>query len=215
MTQTLAQTVFQGKAVDLTDTRDYVRQPDGCRIGPGGVRFGQTVFVRPMEQAWQQVLNPAAESLNAAGGLPWWMTGTARFAGRYPFRDVSSDASLPLLARYLNADTGRIARFLQTSLSGVLRREGSRWVPDTINAQGLTFNPAFLKAINTLSQIADVAFTTVRPGLHFDLRPVRRPGMKADRSHYRQPEADFTLTRCPPGSALRGRQILKPRERPA
>ncbi|TNL06667.1 type VI secretion protein VasK [Kosakonia cowanii] len=176
MTQTLAQTVFQGKAVDLTDTRDYGSLM-AAGLGQEWSGFGQTVFVRPMEQAWQQVLNPAAESLNARWRSAVVDDWNIAFAGRYPFRDVSSDASLPLLARYLNADTGRIARFLQTSLSGVLRREGSRWVPDTINAQGLTFNPAFLKAINTLSQIADVAFTTGEAGLHFDLRPGTAAGV--------------------------------------
>jgi type VI secretion system protein ImpL len=33
------------------------------------------------------------------------------FGGRYPFKDVSSEVSLPLLAKYLNGDSGRIARF--------------------------------------------------------------------------------------------------------
>lgn len=176
MTQTLAQTVFQGKAVDLTDTRDYGSLM-AAGLGQEWSGFGQTVFVRPMEQAWQQVLNPAAESLNARWRAAVVDDWNSAFAGRYPFRDVSSDVSLPLLARYLNADTGHIARFLQTSLSGVLRREGNRWVPDTINAQGLTFNPAFLKAINTLSQIADVAFTNGEAGMNFDLRPGTAAGV--------------------------------------
>ncbi len=53
-----------------------------------------------MEQAWQQVLTPAAESLNAR-----WRTAVVdgwnnAFSGRYPFKNVSSDASLPLLAKY-------------------------------------------------------------------------------------------------------------------
>ena len=127
--------------------------------------------------AWQQVLTPAAESLNTR-----WRTAVVdgwnnAFSGRYPFKNVSSDASLPLLAKYLNTDTGRIARFLQNNLSCVLRREGNRWVPDTINTRGLTFNPAFLKAINTLSEIADVAFTTGNAGLHFELRPGTAAGV--------------------------------------
>ncbi|WLI76917.1 ImcF-related family protein [Kosakonia sp. H02] len=176
MTRTLAQTVFQGKAVDLTATRDYGSLM-AAGLGQEWSGFGQTVFVRPMEQAWQQVLNPAADSLNAR-----WRTAVvddwnSAFSGRYPFNDVSSDASLPLLAKYLNTDSGRITRFLQSSLNGVLHREGSRWVPDSINAQGLTFNPAFLKAINTLSQIADVAFPNGEAGLHFDLRPGTAAGV--------------------------------------
>jgi type VI secretion system protein ImpL len=176
MTQTLAQTVFQGKAVDLTETRDYGSLM-AAGLGQEWSGFGQTVFVRPMEQAWQQVLTPAAESLNAQWRNAVVDNWNSAFGGRYPFKDVSSDTSLPLLAKYLNADSGRLTRFLQTRLSGVLHREGNRWVPDTINGQGLTFNPAFLRAMNTLSQISDVVFTNGEAGLHFDLRPGTAAGV--------------------------------------
>lgn len=176
MTQTLAQTVFQGKTVDLTETRDY-GSLIAAGLGQEWSGFGQTVFVRPMEQAWQQVLSPAAESLNAQWQQAVVSEWNSAFGGRYPFKNVSSEVSLPLLAKYLNGDTGRITRFLQTRLNGVLHREGSRWVPDSINAQGLSFNPAFLKAMNTLSQISDVVFTKGEAGLHFDLRPGTAAGV--------------------------------------
>lgn len=180
MTQALAQTVFQGKAVDLTETRDYGSLV-AAGLGQEWSGFGQTMFVRPMEQAWQQVLTPAAESLNAQ-----WQTAVvddwnSAFGGRYPFKDVSSEVSLPLLARYLNADSGRITRFLQTRLNGVLHREGSHWVPDSINAQGLTFNPAFLRAVDTLSHISDVVFTRGEAGLSFELRPGTADGIMETR----------------------------------
>ena len=170
MTQTLAQTVFQGKAVDLTETRDYGSLV-AAGLGQEWSGFGQTVFVRPMEQAWQQVLQPAAESLNAQWQSAVVDDWNSAFGGRYPFKDVSSEVSLPLLAKYLNADSGRITRFLQTRLNGVLHKEGSHWVPDSINAQGLTFNPAFLQALDTLSHISDVVFTNGEAGLSFELRP--------------------------------------------
>ena len=176
MTQALAQTVFQGKAVDLTETRDYGSLV-AAGLGQEWGGFGQTVFVRPMEQAWQQVLTPAAESLNAqwqSAVVDDWNTA---FAGRYPFKDASSDVSLPLLAKYLNADSGRITRFLQTRLNGVLHKEGSHWVPDSINAQGLTFNPKFLQAVDTLSHISDVVFTRGEAGLSFELRPGTADGI--------------------------------------
>ncbi|VAF67976.1 ImcF domain-containing protein [Enterobacter hormaechei] len=180
MTRLLAQTVFQGKAVDLTETRDYGSLV-AAGLGQEWSGFGQTMFVRPMEQAWQQVLTPAAESLNAQ-----WQTAVVDdwnnvFGGRYPFKDVSSEVSLPLLARYLNADSGRITRFLQTRLNGVLHREGSHWVPDSINAQGLTFNPAFLRAVDTLSHISDVVFTRGEAGLSFELRPGTADGIMETR----------------------------------
>lgn len=176
MTQALAQTVFQGKAVDLTETRDYGSLV-AAGLGQEWSGFGQTVFVRPMEQAWQQVLAPAAESLNAqwrSAVVDDWNTA---FGGRYPLKDVSSEVSLPLLSKYLNGDSGRIARFLQTRLNGVLHKEGSRWTADSINAQGLTFDPAFLKAMNTLSHISDVVFTNGEAGLHFELRPGTADGV--------------------------------------
>ncbi|HIE4239693.1 TPA: ImcF-related family protein [Serratia marcescens] len=176
MTQTLAQTVFQGKAVDLTETRDY-GSLIAAGLGQEWSGFGQTVFVNPMEQAWQQVLTPAADSLNAQWQQAVVAEWNSAFGGRYPFSQSSSDVSLPLLAKYLNADSGRITQFLQTRLKGVLHREGNRWVPDSINAQGLTFNPAFLHAINTLSHISDVAFTEGNAGMHFELRPGTAAGV--------------------------------------
>lgn len=176
MTQTLAQTVFQGKAVDLTETRDY-GSLIAAGLGQEWSGFGQTVFVNPMEQAWQQVLTPAADSLNTQWQQAVVAEWISAFGGRYPFSNSSSDVSLPLLAKYLNADSGRIAQFLQTRLKGVLHREGNHWVPDSINAQGLTFNPAFLNAINTLSHISDVAFTEGNAGMNFELRPGTAAGV--------------------------------------
>ncbi|OXL35983.1 type VI secretion protein VasK [Enterobacter mori] len=176
MTQTLAQTVFQGKAVDLTETRDY-GSLIAAGLGQEWSGFGRTVFVQPMEQAWQQVLTPAAESLNAQWQQAVVAEWNSAFGGRWPFNNSSSDVSLPLLAKYLNADSGRIAQFLQTRLRGVLHKEGNHWVPDSINSQGLTFNPAFLNAINTLSHISDVAFTEGNAGINFELRPGSADGV--------------------------------------
>lgn len=176
MTQTLAQTVFQGKAVDLTETRDY-GSLIAAGLGQEWSGFGRTVFVQPMEQAWQQVLTPAAESLNAQWQQAVVAEWNSAFGGRWPFNNSSSDVSLPLLAKYLNADSGRIAQFLQTRLKGVLHKEGNHWVPDSINSQGLTFNPAFLNAINTLSHISDVAFTEGNAGMNFELRPGTADGV--------------------------------------
>lgn len=176
MTQALAQTVFQGKAVDLTETRDY-GSLIAAGLGQEWSGFGQTVFVRPMEQAWQQVLTPAAESLNAQWQNAVVNDWNTAFGGRYPFKDASSEVSLPLLAKYLNADSGRITRFLQTRLNGVLHKEGSHWVPDSINAQGLIFNPEFLQAVDILSHISDVVFTNGEAGLSFELRPGTADGI--------------------------------------
>ncbi|MBE3538799.1 type VI secretion protein VasK [Enterobacter cloacae complex sp. I7] len=176
MTQTLAQTVFQGKAVDLTETRDY-GSLIAAGLGQEWSGFGRSVFVIPMEQAWQQVLAPAAASLNAQWQQAVVAEWNSAFGGRYPFNNSSSDVSLPLLAKYLNVDSGRIAQFLQNRLKGVLHKEGNHWVPDSINSQGLAFNPEFLNAINTLSHISDVAFTEGNAGMNFELRPGTADGV--------------------------------------
>ncbi len=176
MTLAIAQTVFQGKAVDLTETRDY-GSLIAAGLGQEWSGFGRTIFVNPMEQAWQQVLTPAVDSLNTQWQQAVVAEWNSAFGGRYPFNNSSSDVSLPLLAKYLNTDSGRIAQFLQTRLKGVLHKEGNHWVPDSVNSHGLSFNPAFLNAINTLSHISDVAFTEGNAGMNFELRPGTADGV--------------------------------------
>ncbi|MDK8003354.1 hypothetical protein QP732_29235, partial [Klebsiella oxytoca] len=67
---------------------------------------------------------------------------------------------------------GRIDRFLSTELGGVLRREGSDWVADITRSQGLTFSPAFLNAVNQLSQLSDILFTDGSQGISFEMQGV-------------------------------------------
>jgi len=174
MTQALAQTVFQGRSIDLTDTQSY-----GSLLAASlGAEWGgaaQTLFVQPLEQAWQRVLQPSAAGLNSQWQRSIVSHWNAAFASRYPFAATTSDASLPMLGQMIRADSGRIAQFLQQQLSGVLRKEGSRWVADPRHSQGLRFNPQFLSAINQLSDLADVLYTDGGMGLSFELqgKPVR------------------------------------------
>ncbi len=174
MTQALAQTVFQGKRVDLTETQAY-----GSLIAASlGAEWGgaaQALFVQPLDQAWQRVLQPSAAGLNRNWQRAVVDEWNGAFAGRYPFAVTSSDASLPMLGQMIRADSGRIEQFLREQLSGLLRKEGSRWVADPRYSQGLRFNPQFLAAINQLSQLADVLYTDGGMGLSFELRgkPVR------------------------------------------
>lgn len=166
--QTLAQTVFQGKSVDLTDTQQY-GSLIAASLGEEWSGLGETVFVQPLTQAWETVLQPSAAGLNNQWNravVSHWHTA---FDGRYPFAASKSDASLPMLAEFIRKDSGRIERFLTTELNGVLHKEGSQWVPDKTQSQGLTFNPQFLKAINQLSQLSDILFTDGSQGISFEL----------------------------------------------
>ena len=174
MTQTLAQSVFQGRSIDLTDTQSY-----GSLLAASlGAQWGgaaQTLFVHPIEQAWQRVLQPSAGGLNSQWQRSIVNHWDSAFASRYPFAATVSDASLPMLGQMIRADSGRIEQFLQQQLSGVLRKEGNRWQADPRHSQGLRFNPQFLDAINQLSELADVLYTDGGMGLSFELqgKPVR------------------------------------------
>ncbi|EIK93109.1 ImcF domain-containing protein, partial [Pseudomonas sp. M47T1] len=174
MTQALAQTVFQGKSVDLTDTQSYGNLI-AASLGAEWSGVGHTLFVQPLDQAWQRVLQPSAAGLNNQWQRAIVTDWQGAFAGRYPFADTASDSSLPMLGQMIRADSGRIEQFLQRQLSGVLRKEGSRWVADPRHSQGLRFNPQFLTAINQLSHLADVIYTDGGMGLSFELqgKPVR------------------------------------------
>ncbi len=173
MMQTLAQTVFQGKSVDLTDTQQY-GSLISASLGEEWSGFGSTMFVQPLTQAWETVLQPSAASLNDKWSRSVVANWHTAFDGRFPFAASKSDASLPMLAEFVRKDSGRIERFLTTKLGGVLHKEGSQWVPDKVNSQGLSFNPAFLRAINQLSQLSDILFTDGSQGISFELqaRPV-------------------------------------------
>lgn len=168
VTQALAQRVFQGKGADIVASQAY-GQLLAASLGAPWSGAGQALFVHPLEQAWQRLLQPAAQGINQqwreAIVAPW---GNA-FSGRYPFSDAPSDASLALLGQMIRADSGRIERFVQQELAGVLRKQGDRWVADAANSQGLRINPAFLEALATLNRVAQVVFTDGSLGLSFEL----------------------------------------------
>lgn len=174
MSQMLAQTVFQGKAIDLTDTRDYGSLV-AASLGQEWNGFGQSLFVQPLDLAWRQVLAPAAGSLNARWQTTIVDQWNKAFAGRYPFKATGSDASLPLLAQFLRSDSGRITTFLKTNLGGILHQEGNRWVVDPSASQGMVVSPDFLRAINQLAELSDIVFSQGDAGVHFELmaRPSR------------------------------------------
>lgn len=174
MARMLAQTVFQGKSIDLTDTRDYGSLV-AASLGQEWNGFGQALFVQPLDLAWRQVLMPAADSLNARWQSTIVSQWNTAFAGRYPFKASGSDASLPLLAQFLRGDSGRIAAFIKTNLGGMLHQEGSHWVVESAARQGMSINPAFLIAINKLADISDIVFAQGDAGVHFELmaRPSR------------------------------------------
>lgn len=213
MMQTLAQTVFQGKSVDLTDTQQY-GSLISASLGEEWSGFGSTMFVQPLTQAWETVLQPSAASLNDKWNRSVVANWHTAFDGRFPFAASKSDASLPMLAEFVRKDSGRIERFLTTELNGVLHKEGSQWVPDKVKSQGLSFNPAFLRAIDQLSELSDILFTDGSQGISFELQARPAPQVvetqltiDGQNLHYFNQMADWQSFRWPgntfkPGTML-------------
>ncbi|QCJ70121.1 type VI secretion protein VasK [Providencia heimbachae] len=170
MSQALAQSIFEGKTVDLSETRDY-GSLIAASLGQEWNSFGETLLVQPMTQAWQQLLMPTSQGINSEWQSAIVNDWNTAFGGRYPLKNTQSEISLPLMAQYLRPDNGRIQRFLETRLKGVLRKEGNHWVPNSTHSQGLRFNPEFLKALDTLSYLGDVAFANGEARLYFEMRP--------------------------------------------
>ncbi|WP_387696227.1 hypothetical protein, partial [Photorhabdus sp. RM157S] len=98
---------FQGKSTDLTETQGYGNLM-AASLGDQWRGFGQTMFVQPLNQAWQGILKPSAASLNAQWRTAIVANWNTAFAGRYPFAGGESDISLPMLGQFIRPDTGRI-----------------------------------------------------------------------------------------------------------
>lgn len=213
MMQALAQTVFKGKSIDLTDTQQYGSLM-AASLGEEWSGFGNTMFVQPLAQAWETVLQPSAASLNDRWSRAVVANWHTAFDGRFPFTMSKSDVSLPMLAEFIRKDSGRIDQFLTTELNGVLHKEGNQWVADNTHSQGLMFNPAFLSAVNQLSQLSDILFTDGGQGISFELqaRPVPQVvetqlTIDGQKLHYFNQMADWQSFRWPgdtwkPGTML-------------
>ncbi|SDP41012.1 Type VI secretion protein IcmF C-terminal [Ralstonia sp. 25mfcol4.1] len=172
----LAQALFQGRGSELADTQAYA-QLMAASLGAEWAGMGEALFVRPVVQAAQAVLRPAQASLNEAWLKHIAMAWGRAFAGRYPFASTANDASLPELARFLRPRDGLIHAFLGSQLAGVLELQGDQWVPVAAGAEGLDFDPNFLKGINALQRIGARMLVQGEPQFQFALKPIPTPGL--------------------------------------
>ncbi|MGY4495206.1 ImcF-related family protein [Pseudomonas sp. TE3610] len=172
--QAMAQSVLQGQASGLSQAHEQGRLL-AANLGRQWQGLGQALFVEPLEQARQLLLQPSAGGLNRQWQQTIVAHWNAAFGGRYPFAATDSDVSLAMLGQMIRADTGRIEQFLRAELDGVVRKQGGRWVLNPRHPQDVRVNPQFLQAINQLSHLADVLYTDGGMGRGFDLRakPVR------------------------------------------
>lgn len=170
----LALTLFQGRDSELADTHAYA-QLVAASLGEEWSGMGENLFVQPIAQATQTVLQPAQASLNDAWNSSITTPWQKAFSGRYPFAQTDNDASLPELARFMRPQGGLIAAFLQSQLAGVLELQGDRWVP--VADSKLNFDPAFLSAVNTLQRIGARLLVQGEPQYRFDLQPIPSPAV--------------------------------------
>jgi type VI secretion system protein ImpL len=172
----LAQALFQGKASELADTQAYA-QLIAASLGAQWSGMGDALFVRPVAQATQIVLQPAQASLNDTWHQSIVVNWNKSFAGRYPFDNTNNDASIPELTRFIRPQGGLIASFLSSQLAGVLELQGDQWVEVNTGGGALQFDPAFLKAVNILQRVAGHLMPQGEPQYRFDLKPIPTPGI--------------------------------------
>ncbi|WP_392563388.1 ImcF-related family protein [Orbus wheelerorum] len=179
MAKQLAKSVFQGTSVDLTETRDYGNLI-AANLGEEWSGLGYSLFKQPLEQAWQVILTPAARSFNDTWQNQIAYEWEKSFAGRYPFKDSESDASFAELARFLRPDAGIIDQFISTELGGILEKQGGKWIINPVNAQGLTFSPQFIDALELFNSLSAQLFRSGDAQVAFDL--MARSGYNVARS---------------------------------
>ncbi|MBN3722845.1 ImcF-related family protein [Burkholderia sp. Ac-20379] len=174
MARSLAQAVFQGKLSNLSQARDDAALT-AASVGAQWAGFGQTMFVKPLDAAWEAVLQPAAASLNDTWRAAVTAPFETSFASRYPFAPTSADASFAELGRYVRPDGGLINRFIQIELSGVLKRQGDQWVPDELAPTSLQFDPKFLAMLRLVGPLGARLYSRGEAGYHFELMPQPSP----------------------------------------
>jgi type VI secretion system protein ImpL len=176
MARSLAQAIFQGRLSDLSQARDDAALT-AASLGAQWAGFGQTLFVQPLDAAWQAVLQPAAASLNDAWRAAVAAPFQSSFASRYPFAPTSADASFADFGRYVRPDTGLISRFIDIELAGVLKRQGDQWVPNELAPQSLQFDPKFLAMLRLLGPMGAHLYAQGEAGYRFEIMPQPTPGV--------------------------------------
>jgi type VI secretion system protein ImpL len=70
-----------------------------------------------------------------------------------------------------------ISTFVSLQLAGVLELQGDQWVETNTRGGALQFDPAFIKAVNTLQRVAGHLMAQGEPQYRFDFKPIPTPGI--------------------------------------
>ncbi|KPC53785.1 ImcF-related family protein [Amantichitinum ursilacus] len=169
----LAQSLFQGNASELIDAKNYAGRV-AASLGSDYAGMGENLFLRPVDQSWRTLMQPASASLNSLWRESVWAPFNSAVGGRFPFNDTDNEVGLPELARFI-APQGSIAQFVKTRLGGILELQGDQWVPNPLYAQSLRFNTDFLNAINMLSRLSSRLYAEGHAQYRFDLMAIGHP----------------------------------------
>lgn len=116
-------------------------------------QFSNNIFIQPVEQSWQSLLDPLIEQVNqrwqALIADPW----NGGLAFYYPLKKTNKDAPIDELYQMLRPMTGTIEQFVLSELSSVMEQKNGSWTAKPLDTDRLRFHPKFLPAMNTIGQI--------------------------------------------------------------
>ncbi|AXE35875.1 type VI secretion system membrane subunit TssM [Chromobacterium phragmitis] len=173
--RTVLQSTLNGSGSELGDTLSYVDNTLLNGATPDTVEMVRPMLVRPLSQSYSALLGPVAQDINQAWAnevLPQWR----QLAGKYPFSDSSSSASVADINRFVKANEGTLDKFINKYLTGLVQKKGDTLVPRAWGNEGVRFNPQFLSGVSSLMALAN---TQLQDGENsrFELQPLPTPGL--------------------------------------
>ncbi|KUM03188.1 type VI secretion system membrane subunit TssM [Chromobacterium subtsugae] len=173
--RTALQSTLNGSGSELGDTLSYVDNTLLNGATPDTIEMVRPMLVRPLSQSYSALLGPVAQDINQAWAnevLPQWK----QLAGKYPFSDSSSSASVADINRFVKANDGTLDKFVNKYLNGLVQKKGDSLVPRAWGNQGVRFNPEFLTGVSRLMALAN---SQLQDGENsrFELQPLPTPGL--------------------------------------
>lgn len=164
----LSQSILQGTQIDNRITQ--LPQRLTSQLGRAWQPMTQALFIAPISQTWQGMMQPAMAGINSAWQREIVQPWQQAFANQFPFTNSRQEASFPGLGDFIAPDTGRIPRFISSYLQGVVNYHNSSWQAVDPLPPGLTVSPQFLQQLNHLDRLGSTLFGRYW-GLRFQLQP--------------------------------------------
>ncbi|WP_293766821.1 type VI secretion system membrane subunit TssM [uncultured Aquitalea sp.] len=169
------QATLNGSGSELADTISYVDNSLLNQVSGDTAAMVRPMLVRPLSQSYTAMLGPVQQDINQAWAnevLPQWK----QLAGKYPFTDSGTAASVAEINRFVKANDGVLDKFINKYLNGLVQRKGDVLVARAWGDQGIRFNPEFLSGAGKLGALAS---SQLQDGENsrFELQPQPTPGL--------------------------------------